>query len=416
MWVIYVGMTLTEKILARGANKRKVEPGEIVVVDVDIAMSHDSTTPLAIKPFYRISNKVFDKNKIVIFFDHIVPPPNIDASILHRKIRKFIEEQGLVNVHWEGVCHQVLAEKYVKPGYIVIGADSHTCTLGALGAFATGVGSTDIAAIYATGKCWLRVPETYRINILGRIPKGVYAKDIILKIIGELKADGAVYKSIEFHGNVVKEFSVSSRLTLTNMVVEMGAMNGIIEPDEKTLRYTGYKGVSLKSDGDAEYEEIFEFNVDGMSPQVACPHNVDNVKSIEEVEGIEIDQAFIGTCTNGRVEDIAVAVRILDGRRINRSVRMIVTPASNKVYLECLRRGYIEKLMEAGAIITNPGCGPCLGRHEGVLAPGEICISTSNRNFMGRMGSPEAKIFLASPATVAASAIKGKITDPRRYL
>jgi len=411
-----MGMTLTEKILARASNKRKVEPGEIIVVKVDIAMSHDSTTPLAINPFYKITDKVFDEKRIVIFFDHVVPPPNIDASILHQKIRKFISEQNLINVHCEGICHQILAERYVKPGYIVIGADSHTCTLGALGAFATGVGSTDIAAIYATGKCWLRVPETYRINILGKLPKGIYAKDIILNIIGEIGADGAIYKSIEFHGNIVKEFSISSRLTLTNMVIEMGAMNGIIEADEKTLEFTGNSGILMKSDSDAEYEEIFTFDVSRLEPQIACPHNVDNVKDISEVEGLEVDQIFIGTCTNGRVEDIGVATKILSKGRVNKNVRLIITPASNKVYLECIRLGYIEKLIKSGAIVTNPGCGPCLGRHEGVLGPGEICISTGNRNFMGRMGSPDAKIYLASPATAAASALEGRITDPRRYL
>jgi len=411
-----MGMTLTEKILARASNKRKVEPGEIIVVKVDIAMSHDSTTPLAINPFYKITDKVFNEKKIVIFFDHVVPPPNIDASILHQKIRKFISEQNLINVHCEGICHQILAEKYVKPGYIVIGADSHTCTLGALGAFATGVGSTDIAAIYATGKCWLRVPETYRINILGKLPKGVYAKDIILNIIGKIRADGAIYKSIEFHGNIVKEFSISSRLTLTNMVIEMGAMNGIIEADEKTLEFTGNSGILMKSDDDAEYEEIFTFDISRLEPQIACPHNVDNVKDISEVEGLEVDQIFIGTCTNGRVEDIGVATKILSKGRVNKNVRLIITPASNKVYLECIRLGYIEKLIKSGAIVTNPGCGPCLGRHEGVLGPGEICISTGNRNFMGRMGSPDAKIYLASPATAAASALEGRITDPRKYL
>lgn len=411
-----MGMTLVEKILARAANLKRVSPGDIIIVNVDIAMSHDTTTPLAIKPFFEIPDSVFDKNKIVICFDHVVPPANINAAILHKKIRDFIKKLGLVNVHMEGVCHQILAEKYVIPGYVVIGADSHTCTHGALGAFATGVGSTDIATVYALGKIWLRVPESFKINIEGRLKKGVCAKDVILYIIGEMGADGAVYKSIEFSGRVVKDFSISSRLTLTNMVIEMGAMNGIIEADEKTFEYTGGRGIPFKSDKDAEYEEVFNFDVSNLEPQVACPHNVDNVTDISEVEGIEIDQAFIGTCTNGRVEDIEIAARILDGRRVKSNVRLIVTPASNRVYMECLRRGYIQKLLEAGAIVTNPGCGACLGRHQGVLAPGEVCVSTSNRNFMGRMGSPEAKIYLASPAVAAASAVEGRIADPRRYL
>jgi len=411
-----MGMTLVEKILAKAAGVEKVSPGEIIIAKVDIAMSHDTTTPLAIKPFFEIAERVFDENKVVIFFDHVVPPANIRSAILHKKIRDFIDKAGIKNVHMEGVCHQVLAEKYVKPGDVVIGADSHTCTHGALGAFATGVGSTDIATVYALGKIWLRVPETYRMNILGKLKRGVYAKDVILNIIGYIGADGAVYKSIEFHGDLIKEFSVSSRLTLTNMVIEMSAMNGIIEADEKTLDYIGRKGTIFHSDKDAEYEEVFDFEMNDLEPQVAKPHSVDNVTDISEVEGLEIDQAFIGTCTNGRVEDIRIATQILDGHKVKEGVRLIVTPASNRVYLECLRKGYIEKLLRAGAIVTNPGCGPCLGRHQGVLAPNEVAISTSNRNFMGRMGSPEAKIYLASPATVAASAVEGKIADPRRYL
>ena len=411
-----MGLTLVEKILAKAAGLKSVSPGDIIIANVDVAMSHDTTTPLAIKPFFEIADKVFDPNKVVIFFDHVVPPANIRSAILHKKIREFIKKVGIKNVHMEGVCHQLLAEKYVKPGDVVIGADSHTCTHGALGAFATGVGSTGIATVYALGKIWLRVPETYRMNVYGKLKKGVYAKDVILSIIGYMGADGAVYKSIEFHGDLIKEFSVPSRLTLANMVIEMSAMNGIIEADEKTFEYTGRHGIVFHSDPDAEYEEVFDFDMSNLEPQVAKPHNVDNVTDVSEVEGTEINQAFIGTCTNGRVEDILIATKILDGHKVKEGIRLIVTPASNRVYLECLKMGCIEKLLKAGAIVTNPGCGPCLGRHQGVLAPGEVAISTSNRNFMGRMGSPEAKIYLASPATVAASAIEGKITDPRRYL
>lgn len=411
-----MGLTLVEKILAKAAGLKSVSPGDIIIANVDVAMSHDTTTPLAIKPFFEIADKVFDPDKVVIFFDHVVPPANIRSAILHKKIREFIKKVGIKNVHMEGVCHQLLAEKYVKPGDVVIGADSHTCTHGALGAFATGVGSTDIATVYALGKIWLRVPETYRMNVYGKLKKGVYAKDVILSIIGYMGADGAVYKSIEFHGDLIKEFSVPSRLTLANMVIEMSAMNGIIEADEKTFEYTRRHGIVFHSDPDAEYEEVFDFDMSNLEPQVAKPHNVDNVTDVSEVEGTEINQAFIGTCTNGRVEDILIATKILDKHKVKEGVRLIVTPASNRVYLECLKMGCIEMLLKAGAIVTNPGCGPCLGRHQGVLAPGEVAISTSNRNFMGRMGSPEAKIYLASPATVAASAIEGKITDPRRYL
>jgi len=332
-----MGMTITEKLLARASGKKKVSPDDIIFANVDVAMSHDTTTPLAIKPFHEITKKVFDKRKVVIVFDHVVPPANIQSTHLQKKIRKFVKEQEIENLCMEGVCHQILAERFVSPGDIVIGADSHTCTAGALGVFATGVGSTDIAAIYATGKIWLRVPESLKFNITGNLPKGVFAKDVILHIVGEMGADGATYKAIEFSGNVVRGFSVSSRLTLSNMVIEMGAKNGIIEADEKTMKFTNRRGEISKSDKDAEYENIKEFNISNLEPQVSCPHNVDNVKNINEVEGKEIQQAFIGTCTNGRIEDLAIVVNILKGKRIARNVRLIVSPASNKVYLEALR-------------------------------------------------------------------------------
>jgi len=387
-----------------------------VFADVDIVMAHDSTAPLAIEGFYEIGKKVFDPNKIVIVFDHFFPPPSVDAAKLHQKVRNFVTEQKIPNFFTDGVCHQILIEKFVSPGNIIVGADSHTCTEGALGAFSTGLGSTDIAGSMATGKCWFKVPESLKFNLSGSPGKGVYAKDIILNIVEQVEADGALYKAAEFTGDYVKNASVSSRLTLCNMAIEMGAKNGIIEADEKTTNFLGREGKIFKSDKDAVYEDKYEIEVDKIEPQVACPPAVDNVKLVTSVEGKKIDQAYIGTCTNGRLEDIEIAVQILKGKRIAENVRLIVIPASTKIYLDAFNEGYLQEIIRSGGIICNPSCGPCVGRHEGVLAEGETCISTQNRNFSGRMGHPKAEIYLASPATVAASALAGKIVDPRRYL
>lgn len=325
-------------------------------------------------------------------------------------------EQKIPNFFTDGVCHQILVEKFVSPGNIIVGADSHTCTEGALGAFSTGLGSTDIAASMATGKCWFKVPESLKFNLSGSPKKGVYAKDVILNIVGQVKADGALYKAAEFTGDYVKNASVSSRLTLCNMAIEMGAKNGIIEADEKTTNFLGREGKIFKSDKDAVYEDTHELEVDKIEPQIACPPVVDNVKTVTSVEGKKIDQAYIGTCTNGRLEDIEIATSILKGKRIAEGVRLIVVPASTKIYLDAFNQGYLQEIIKSGGTICNPSCGPCVGRHEGVLAEGEVCISTQNRNFSGRMGHPKAEIYLASPATVAASALAGKIVDPRRYL
>jgi len=411
-----VGLTITEKILANASHKSEVTAGNVAIVDVDIVMAHDSTAPLAIEAFYEIGGKIFDPNKIVVVFDHFFPPPNIEAAKLHQKVRNFVAKHEIKNFFTDGVCHQILVERFVSPGSVVVGADSHTCTEGALGAFSTGLGSTDIAAAMATGKCWFKIPESLRFNLSGSPRKGVYAKDVILNIIGHVGADGATYKAAEFTGDYVNNANVSSRLTLCNMAVEIGAKNGIIEADEKTANYLGREGNIFKSDEDAVYEEEYEIEVDRIDPQVACPPTVDNVKPVASVEGKTVDQAFIGTCTNGRLEDIEIAVKVLRGKRIADRVRLLVVPASTKVYLDAFRMGYIQEIIKAGGIICNPGCGPCVGRHEGVLAEGETCISTQNRNFSGRMGSPKAEIYLASPATVAASALAGKIVDPRGYL
>lgn len=411
-----MGLTITEKLLANASHKSEVTPGDVVIADVDFVMAHDSTAPLAIEELYNIKRKVFDPNKVIIVFDHFFPPPNIDASNLHQKIRSFVKEQKIPNFFTNGVCHQILVEKFVSPGDVIVGADSHTCTEGALGAFSTGLGSTDIAGAMASGKCWFRVPESLKFNLAGSPRKGVYAKDIILDIIGKVGADGALYKAAEFTGSYVKNASVSSRLTLCNMVVEMGAKNGVIEADEKTVSFVGRGGKIFRSDKDAAYEDEYEIEVERIEPQVACPPTVDNVKPVTSVEGEKIDQAFIGTCTNGRIEDIEAATKILRGKRIHKDVRLLVIPASTEIYLEALNKGYLQEIIKSGGIICNPGCGPCVGRHEGVLAEGEVCISTQNRNFSGRMGHPKAKIYLASPATVAASALAGEIKDPRGYL
>lgn len=419
------GMTITEKILARAAGLDHVKPGEIINAKVDMAMANDITAPLAIKMFKRIGLKrVWDRDRIVLVLDHQIPADSVKSAELHKIVREFVREQGiehLYDIGDGGICHQVMVERgYVRPGDLIVGADSHTCTYGALGAFATGIGSTEMAAVFATGEIWLRVPETIRINVTGRFQEFVTPKDLILYIIGNIGADGAIYKAIEFTGPTIREMSISGRLTLCNMVVEMGAKNGVIEPDEKTLEYvksrTDKPFKVFRSDPDARYERTMEFNVDSLEPVVACPHSVDNVKPVRDVEGIEIDQAFLGSCTNGRLEDLELAARILKGRRVKKGVRMIVTPASTQVYLEALERGLIEIFIKAGACVSNPTCGACFGGHMGLLAPGETCISSSNRNFVGRMGSPEAMIYLASPATVAASAVEGKITDPRRFL
>lgn len=411
-----MGLTITEKILANASRNSKVAPGDVVIVDVDIVMAHDSTAPLAVEGLHKIGKKVFDPKKIVIVFDHFFPPPNVDAARLHQKVRNFVNEQKIPNLFTDGVCHQILVEKFVSPGNVIVGADSHTCTEGALGAFSTGLGSTDIAGAMVTGKCWFKIPESLKFDLSGSPGKGVYAKDIILEIIRQVGADGSIYKAAEFTGDYVKNASVSSRLTLCNMAVEMGAKNGVIEADGKTRSFLGRDGKILKSDRDAVYEDEYRVEVDKVEPQVACPPTVDNVKPVTNVEGKAIDQAYIGTCTNGRLEDIEIAAKILKGKKVADNVRLLVVPASTKVYLDAFDKGFLQEIIKSGGIICNPGCGPCVGRHEGVLAEGETCISAQNRNFSGRMGHPKAEIYLASPATVAASALAGEIVDPREHI
>ncbi len=410
---------MTEKILGRASNQ-EVAPGDIIDAAVDLAMSHENTAAIS-KKFKQIGvPAVWNPEKIVIPIDHCVPAASEDYAQNHRIIREFVEEQGITNFYdiKAGVCHQVLPEKgHVKPGMTIVGSDSHTPTYGAFGAFSAGIGRTEMAAVYATGKIWLRVPESFKIIIEGTIPKRVSAKDVILNIIGELRADGCNYKAVEFCGNTVDTMGVGERMVLCNMSAEMGAKAGMVAFDDTTRTYlderTDREYTILNSDEDAAYEKTFVFDVSDLEPQLACPHKVDNVTTVREEEGRKINQAVLGTCTNGRVEDLRKASRILKGKNVADSVRLLVIPASTEVFLEAIQEGIIYDLAKAGAVICNPNCGPCLGAHQGALAPGEVCISSSNRNFKGRMGCKEAGIFLASPETVAASAVTGKITDPR---
>ena len=413
-------MTISEKILARSSDKDKVEPGEIIDAKVDMAMSHDNAA-LVSKVFNEIGVKnVWNPSKIVVILDHRVPANNIKAAEAHKRIREFIKRQGIKHFYdaGEGICHQVMIEKgHARPGMLVVGTDSHTTTYGAIGAFSTGIGATEMAAVWATGKLWLKVPETIRINISGNLPKLVTSKDIILHIIGKIKSDGANYKAIEFYGETIDKMSVESRLTISNQSMEAGAKAAIIPPDSKTIEYVKSRTKEgfdiVKADNDANYEEILDFDVSNLEPMVACPHTVDNVKPVREVAGLEINQAVLGSCTNGRLEDLELAAKIIDGKNVHKNVRMIVVPASREIYLKAIEKEIIQRFVKAGAMVINPGCGPCLGAHQGILASGERAITSTNRNFRGRMGSPDSEIYLASPATVVASAIRGEITDPR---
>lgn len=412
-------MNITEKILARASGSKEVYPEEIIEAQVDLAMSHDGTTPPTIKTFNKIADEVWDPDKIVIVFDHNIPANNIGSAEFQKITRDFARSQGIKKIftHGEGICHQVLPEQgLIKPGTVVVGADSHTCTYGAFGAFATGMGATDLAMIYATGKTWFMVPKTLKIDVNGTFHGYATPKDLILKIIGKIGSFGATYHALEFTGPTVENMAVPGRLTMCNMAVESGAKNGIIEPNQAVLKYLKARNVSkfkvFRSDKDSTYEKEYYFEVDDLEPQVACPDNVDIVCPVSRVEGAEINQAFLGSCTNGRLEDLRLAGDVLKGSKVHEDVRLIVVPASKTIYLEALKEGIIETFLEAGAIVCNPGCGPCLGAHMGVLGPEEVCISTTNRNFVGRMGDPKSKVYLANPAVVASSAIAGEIKGP----
>ncbi|MGZ3715562.1 MAG: 3-isopropylmalate dehydratase large subunit [Ktedonobacterales bacterium] len=438
--------TLSEEILSRKLG-RQVHAGEIVVVDLDLVMSHDTTTPLAMEAFYGLTHdgpadghadalppepvapgagadasarsRVWNRSRVVIAFDHIVPAATIQAATLQRDIRRFAREQQLPNVFQESVGHQVIVEHgFVVPGDVVVGADSHTCTYGALGAFATGMGSTDIGVAYATGQTWLRVPETIAVRLTGTFQPGVFAKDAILEVVRILGADGANYQAVEFLGDAVERMTQSERFTLSSMAIEMGAKVGLIAPDATTAEYLRTRTecvYDVLTPRTPHYSREIVVDVSTLEPHIACPPDVDNVRPLREVAGLHIDQVFLGTCTNGRIEDLAIAAEMLRGRRIHPDTRMVVVPASREVYLEALRRGYIEIFTEAGALVEAASCGPCIGRHQGVLTAGERALTTMNRNFTGRMGDPNAEIYLGSPATIAASAIAGAIADPRDF-
>jgi len=419
-----MGHTLVEKVLARKAGLASVVPGQIVTVRPDKLLTHDNTAAISKKFRSKRSGigleRMADPDISVIVLDHVVPAANETYAINHQIIREFVAEQGISAFYdiGEGICHQVLPEKgHAWPGAVIVGSDSHTPTYGAFGAFAAGIGRTEAAAVMATGQIWLRVPESLRIVVNGTLPDRVSAKDVILHIIGDLRADGANYCSVEFAGEAVREMSMASRMVLTNMAAEMGAKNGVVEPDEKTHAWlqgrVEHDYEEVHADPDATYERVVEYDVSGLVPQVAKPHTVDSVVPVTEVAGTPINQALVGTCTNGRLEDLAAAAEILRGKHIAPSVRLLVLPASREVLLAAIERGIVSDVVAAGATLLNPGCGPCLGAHEGCMAPGEVTLSTANRNFKGRMGSKEAFIYLASPATVAASALTGVITDPR---
>jgi len=418
-----MGMTMAEKILARASGRDLVHPGEFVTANVDMLMAHDhSFYPAYEKMVEKFNGKVWDRDKIVVVIDHYVPAPHIASADVHRKMRAAVTSLGIKYFYdGEGICHQMLPERgHVRPGSLILGGDSHTTTYGALGAASSGIGISEVAYVMNKGSLWFRVPETIRFVLNGNLPQGVSAKDIILKIAGDYSAEVAQYKAVEFTGPAAKALSIDQRMTITNMGVEIGAKFAFFEADDKTVAYlkdrTGQPVAPFGPDPDARYREQNELDVTRLEPQVACPHNIDNVKGISEIGEVPVNQAFIGTCTNGRLEDLRRVGALLKGKHVQPGTRLIIIPASHAIYKELARAGEILTFLEAGARIGPAGCGPCGGGHMGILAPGETAVSSSNRNFKGRMGSPESSIYLASPETVAASAIEGKITDPRKYL
>lgn len=417
-----MGKTIAEKILSAHAGE-DLKAGDFAVCAVDFCFGQDGTSGIIIDQFRALGIKeAYDRDKFAIVIDHSAPSPSMGVSAVHKKLRDFAKEKGLLLYDIGcGVCHQVIPEMgHVLPGDLVLGADSHTCTYGALGALSTGVGSTDLAITLACGKNWFKVPESLKIIAKGKWPKGVYSKDLILKIIGDLGADGATYKSVEFYGPAIDSLSMDARFTIGNMGVEMGAKFCVIPADEITMKWMRARHPKRKpnpqyADKDASYCLIKEYDVSSLVPQLAKPHTVDNNAAVADVEGQRIDEAYLGTCTNGRLEDFEVAAAMLKGKKVHRDVRFIVAPASREIYLASIEKGYIRILIEAGASIVTPGCGPCVGTHNGVPSVGEVVLSSANRNFKGRMGNPDASIYLGSPATVVASAIEGRITDPRKY-
>lgn len=421
-----MGMTMTQKILADHAGVKEVHAGELIEANVDIVMANDITGPMALPIFKKMADKVFDKDKVVLVPDHFTPNKDIKSAENSKAIREFSREQGLTHHMEQGKCgveHAILPESgIVVAGDAVIGADSHTCTYGAIGAFSTGVGTTDIATGMATGQLWFKVPSAIKFNLHGKLPKYVSGKDVILHIIGRIGVDGALYKSMEFTGGGVKELSMADRFTICNMAIEAGAKNGIFPVDEATIEYLDkhakreYK--IYEADEDAEYEEVVDVDLSAIRPTVAFPHLPGNAKTVDEIEAMDkiyIDQVVIGSCTNGRMEDLRKAAAILKGKKVADNVRVMVVPATQKIYLQCILEGILETFVEAGCAVNTPSCGPCMGGHMGVLAKGEKCVSTTNRNFVGRMGDVESLIYLASPETAAASAIAGYIANPEKF-
>jgi 3-isopropylmalate/(R)-2-methylmalate dehydratase large subunit len=409
-----MGQTMVEKILNHAANTCGKTAGEIVNVNVSFLMTNDAVAELAIQGIRDIGTTPWDNDRIAVILDHYVPATSDDAARVHKLMRDFSRENGTHLYDHKGVCHQLMLENHVLPGDVVIGTDSHTCTYGALGVFATGVGSTDGAAVMATGKIWLKIPETIRIEIKGNMPSHVHPKDVILYIIGQLGADGATYQALEFSGPGMAAIDNAGRMTMCNMAIEAGAKTGIVEPDAMTEEYfknRENKGRFFKSDPDARFIRHMEINLDQLVPQIACPWTVDHVVPVDEVAGLSIDQAFIGSCTNGRIEDLRIAAKVLRGKKVASKVRLLVAPASQAVYLKTMEEGLLNTFINAGAVICNPGCSACFGG-QGMLWENEVCIGTHNRNFRGRMGHRDSKVYLASPETTALSAIAGYIVDP----
>ncbi|HEX13930.1 MAG TPA: 3-isopropylmalate dehydratase large subunit [Desulfurella acetivorans] len=414
-------MTISQKILAKHAKKDFVKPGEIILADVDLAFANDVTAPIVIKFVNDLGGVIANKDKIALIPDHFTPNKDINSANQCKIMRDFVKQNNIKH-YWEsgevGIEHALLPEQgYIKPGMLIVGADSHTCTHGAFGAFATGMGSSDVGFAFATGKSWFRVPESIKFIINGKRNKWVGGKDFILKIIGTIGVDGALYKSMEFCGSAISELPIDDRMTMCNMAIEAGGKNGIIEADETTINYLKERNIAdyeiLKSDEDAQYVKIYEFDASNIEPQVAFPHLPENTKGISEIkEDIKIDQAFIGSCTNGRISDLRIAAEILKNNKVAKYVRLIIIPATVEIYKQAMKEGLFDIFLEAGAVISTPTCGPCLGGHMGILADSEVAVSTSNRNFVGRMGSPKSFVYLANPAVVAASAVAGKIINP----
>ena len=420
-----MGSTITEKILAAHSGRDSVKPGELINAEIDVIMCHDVTTTPAIDMLAEKGlSKVAYPERVVVMPDHFVPNKDIQSAEMVAKIRRWAKEQGIEQFYElgrHGVCHALLPEQgHVRPGTTIICGDSHTSTHGALGAFSTGVGSTDLAATLVTGELWFKVPETILFRLTGKLGKGVYSKDVILEIIRRIGVDGALYKTMEFTGELIDDLSVEARMTICNMAIEAGGKSGIINPDQKTIDYvkarTDEPFELLYSDPDAEYSQIIDIDVSDLEPIVAFPHLPSNGKPVSQVGEILIDQAYLGSCTNGRIEDLRVAAEIMKKQKVAKNTRMIVVPATTDIWKQANKEGLLDIFMDAGATVSSPTCGACLGGHMGILAAGERCISSTNRNFVGRMGSPKSEVFLSSPATVAASAIEGKIADPRKYL